>query len=181
MNETKRQIAETFERRMIEDGYSQTTLDAIARELHISKKTIYVHFQDKRDIYACIVKDQAARDKARIAAAVADRPGPSAQTTAVLSMVLEAARSHIQATDREEWLREYDVAAEAFTQAYGELLAELFEAGVATGEFSPGDPAFVTRMVSAMLLDYVVALRDDPTLDFDEQLVERIMMFLGRK
>lgn len=179
MNATKRRIAETFERRMSEDGYDRTTLDAIARELHISKKTIYVHFGGKREIYASLVTGQASREKARLAAAVAGLPDASARAEAVLSIVLKSARDHIEGTEREEWLREYDIAADAYRQAYGELFGDLFEEGSRAGEFSPGDALFVTRMVEAMLVEYVVAVREDPTLDHDTELVERIMRFLG--
>jgi AcrR family transcriptional regulator len=175
---TKRRIAEAFERRMSDEGYDRTTLDAVARELHISKKTIYVHFDGKRDIYAFLVAGQASREKARLAAAVADLPSHSARAEAVLWMVLQSAREHIESTGREEWLREYDIAADAYRQAYGELLRGLFEDGVTAGEFSPGDPVFVERMVSAMLLDYVVAVNQDPSLDRDAELVARTINFL---
>ena len=42
--------------------------------MKISKKTIYVHFDSKRDIYAYIVERQAAREKMRLAAMLAALP-----------------------------------------------------------------------------------------------------------
>lgn len=176
---TKRQIAEAFERQLSRVGYDRTTLDDVARELHISKKTIYVHFDGKRDIYAHLVSGQAGREKMRLAAAVAPLPTYAAKVEAVVTFVLSSARAHINETGREEWLREYEIAADAFRQANGDLLRELIEAGMDAGEFSPGDPVFVERMVAAMVLDYVVMVNEDPSLDRDAELTGRIRKFLA--
>lgn len=176
---TKQQIADAFERQLVRVGYDRTTLDDISRELHISKKTIYVHFDGKRDIYAFLVSGQAAREKMRLAAAVATLPSYAARVEAVVSFVLRSARDHINATGREEWLREYEIAADAFRQANGELLRELIDAGMQAGEFSSGDPVFAERMIAAMVLDYVVMVNENPEVDHDADLIARIHKFLS--
>ena len=179
MNPIKQQIAEAFEQRLAQVGYDRTTLDDIARELHISKKTIYVHFDGKRDIYAHLVADQAAREKMRLAAAIATLPSYTARVEALVSALLSSARAHIDETEREEWLREYEIAADAFRQANGELLRELIAAGMESGEFAKGDVMFVERMIAAMVLDYLVMVNEDPVVDHDAELVERIRKFLS--
>lgn len=178
MNTTKQQIADAFERRVSQVGYDRTTLDDIAKELRISKKTIYVHFDGKRDIYAMLVTVQAAREKMRLAAAVGTLPSFTAKVEALVTFVLQSAREHINATGREEWLREYDIAADAFRKANGELLLELIEAGMDAGEFAAGDAVFAERMIATMLLDYVVMVNEDPRVDHDAELVKRILKFL---
>lgn len=174
----KQQIAEAFERQLARVGYDRTNLDEIARELHISKKTIYVHFDGKRDIYAHLVAGQAAREKKQLAAAVAGMPTYAQKTEALIAMVLGSARAHIESTGRDEWLREYEIAADAFRQANGELLRELIGGGMEAGEFSAGDVAFVERMVAAMVLDYLVMVNEDPAIDHDAELLGRILRFL---
>lgn len=176
---TKQQIAEAFERQLGRVGYDRTTLDDVARELHISKKTIYVHFDGKRDIYAHLVASVAAREKMRLASAVAPLPTYAAKVEAVVTFVLRSARAHIEETGREEWLREYEIAADAFRKANGELLRELIAEGMGVGEFAAGDPVFVERMVAAMVLDYVVMVNEDPSLDRDAELIGRIGKFLA--
>ncbi|MDP2300635.1 MAG: helix-turn-helix domain-containing protein [Coriobacteriia bacterium] len=178
MSTTKQQIARAFERRLTAAGYDRTTLDDVARELHISKKTIYVHFDSKRDIYAYLVAGQAAREKLRLAAAVATLPSYAARVEALMRLVIGSARAHINKTGRDEWLREYEIAADAFRQANGELLRELIGAGMAAGEFAPGDTVFVERAIAAMLLDYLVGVNEDPSVDHDAELIERILKFL---
>lgn len=178
MNTTKLQIAEAFARQLAQVGYDRTTLDDISRELHISKKTIYVHFEGKQDIYAFLVAGEAAREKAKLEATVAGLTGFAEKVGILLSLVLGSARAHIHETGREEWLREYEIAADAFRQANGELLRELIGQGMDAGEFASGDVVFVERMVAAMVLDYLVWVNEDPAIDHDTELIERITAFL---
>jgi AcrR family transcriptional regulator len=176
---TQQQIAEVFERRLGEVGYDRTTLDDISREMKISKKTIYVHFDSKREIYAYLVERLAAREKMRLAAAVATLPTYTARVEAVTRMVLQSARQHIAETGREEWLREYEVAADAFLKANGDLIRELVQAGMDAGEFTPGDAELVEKMIAAMVVEYLLRVNTDPSYDRDAELLERIRRFIG--
>jgi AcrR family transcriptional regulator len=175
----KEQIAETFERHVAQFGYAKANLDEVARELHISKKTIYVHFDGKREIYGYIVERQAAREQGRLRTMVAGLPDNRAKAEALLRFVIGSARVHIAETSEEEWLQEYEIAADAFTKANGDLLREVVEAGIESGEFAPGDAGLAEKMVAAMLLEYVVLVNADPAFDRDAELVERILRFIG--
>jgi AcrR family transcriptional regulator len=176
---TQHEIAEVFRRRVEEVGYARATLDDVARALKISKKTIYVHFDGKRQIYAYIVERQAAREKARLAAMLAALPTYAARVEGAMRIMLDSARQHMARTDRDEWLAEYEVAADAFRKANGDLIRELVQAGMDAGEFAPGDARLVEQMVVAMVVDYLLTVRDDPSYDRDEELLARIRRFIG--
>jgi AcrR family transcriptional regulator len=176
---TRQQIAEVFRRRVEEVGYVKATLDDVARTMRISKKTIYVHFDGKRDIYAFIVERQAAEEKRRLAAVLAALPTCRARLEAALRIVIDMGRRHVEETEREEWLAEYEVAGDAFRKAHGDLLRETVQAGMDAGEFAPGDAELVERMVTAVILEYVLRLREEPTYDRDEELLARILRFIG--
>lgn len=178
VDETKQRIAETFERHLEEFGYDSTNLDEVARKLRISKKTIYVHFAGKRGIYAHIVSRRARQMKMELAASVARLPSYSARVEAAVRALLDSARGHIFRTGEDEWLREYEVAADAFRQANGELLRELVQGGMDAGEFRAGDSGLVEKMVAAMIVEYLLLLNADPSYDRDEELRERIMGFI---
>ena len=179
MSTTQQQIAGVFERRLSEVGYDKANLDDIAREMKISKKTIYVHFSSKREIYAYIVERQAAREKMRLAASVATLPTYAARVEAVMQLVLDSAREHIAATGRDEWLREYEIAADAFRKANGELIRELVQSGMDAREFAPGDARLVEKMTAAMIVEYLLLVNADPSYDRDAELLERIGRFIG--
>jgi len=175
----KEQIAETFERHVGQFGYAKANLDEVARELHISKKTIYVHFDGKREIYGYVVEQQAAREQVHLRVMIADLPNNGTKAEALLKFVIGSARAHIAETTADEWLQEYEIAADAFAKANGDLLREVVDAGITSGEFAPGDPALVEKMVAAMVLQYTVLVNSDPAFDRDAELVERILRFIG--
>jgi AcrR family transcriptional regulator len=176
---TQQQIAEVFRRRVEEVGYAKATLDDVARAMRISKKTIYVHFGGKRDIYAYIVERQAAEEKRRLAAMLSALPSYKAKVEAALRIVMDMGRRHVEETEREEWLAQYEVAGDAFRKANGDLLRELVQDGMDAGEFAPGDAELVERMVTAMVLEYLLGVREDVAFDRDAELLERIMRFIG--
>jgi len=176
---TKQQIATVFERHVERVGFDKATLDDVAREMHISKKTIYVHFDSKREIYEFVVEGQAAREKMRLAAAVAGLPTYAARVEAVMRFVLDSARGHINETGEDEWLREYEIAADAFRKANGDLIRELVQAGMDDGEFEPGDAALVEKMTAAMIVEYLLMVNADPSYDRDAELLARIRRFIG--
>lgn len=179
MNTTKQRITEAFERRVESDGYDKANLDDIARELKISKKTIYAHFDGKRDIYATVVARTAQRMKLQLAATVAPLPTYRQRVEAAVRSLLDVARAHIDETGEDEWLREYEIAADAFRKANGDLLRELVQGGMDAGEFKSGDAPLVERMVTAMIVEYLVLVNADPSYDRDVELLERIVGFIG--
>ena len=179
MSTTQQQIAEVFGRHVGRYGYDKTTLDEVARELRISKKTIYVHFGGKREIYEYIVEREAAREKMRLGATVATLPTDSARVEAVLRFLLSQARAHIDETSEDEWLHEYEIAADAYRKAHGELIREIIESGMAAGEFAAGDASLAEKMIAAMVLEYLVLVNADPTYNRDDELMQRIRRFIG--
>lgn len=179
MSTVQQQIADVFRRRMEEVGYTGTTLDDVARALRISKKTIYVHFGGKREIYAYIVERQAAQEKARLAAMLAALPTCAARLEAAVRIVIDMGRRHVAETERDEWLAQYEVAADAFRKANGDVIRELVQEGMDSGEFPAGDARLVEQMVTAMVVEYLLIVRDDPAYDRDEELLARIIRFIG--
>ncbi|MHB9003650.1 MAG: TetR/AcrR family transcriptional regulator [Coriobacteriia bacterium] len=179
MNATKLRIAEAFERHVSAQGYDHTNLDDVAAELKISKKTIYVHFDSKRDIYAYLVSQQAVREKMKLAAWVAPLPTYAEKLEAAMRSILESARAHIDATGRDEWMREYDIAADAFRKANGDLIRELVQSGMDAGEFRAGDALLVEKMTAAIIVEYLILVNADPSYDRDRELLERIVRFIG--
>jgi hypothetical protein len=106
-------------------------------------------------------------------------PTYAARLEAAVRIMLEAAREHVERTDRDEWLAEYEVAADAFRKANGDLIRELVKAGMDAGEFAPGDARLVEQMLVAMIVEYLLIVREDPAYDRDEELLERMRRFIG--
>ncbi len=176
---TKEQIAEAFRRRVDRFGYRKSTVDELAADLHISKKTIYVHFATKAEIYRHIVEGMAAESRQQLLAAVAPLPTAGERFEALTRMVLETARAHVLETDRAEWEAEFTVAADAFRVALGSAIRELVQAGIESGEFAIRDADMAERLLAAMLIEHSVAVREDAARDWDEDLVAAVRRFVG--
>ena len=91
-------IADVFEKHVQRFGYRKTTLDEVARELGISKKTLYVHFDGKSAIYAYLVERIAKQARREMAAAIAALPTNAEKVMALLALVLRQSRGHIAET-----------------------------------------------------------------------------------
>jgi AcrR family transcriptional regulator len=179
MAASKDTIAEVFRKHVERFGYQKTTLDEVAAELHISKKTIYTHFDGKADIWGYVVAQIAAREKIRMRQALADASTYAEKVGRLVTMTLSMARVHIAETSEADWMQEYEIAGEAFRLANGEMLRELVTEGMVSGEFVAGDPVLVERTVGAAILEYVIMVREKPDYDRDEELVERVLRFIG--
>jgi AcrR family transcriptional regulator len=175
----KEQIADVFEKYFSRYGYAKTTLDEIAREMHISKKTIYAHFDGKREIFAYLVGRRAASEKTRLAASIAMLPTYAARIEALMSQVIALGRAHVEETTENEWIQEFEIAAEAYRSAIGDVMREVLQAGMDAGEFPKGDADFVQRMLDAMVVEYLKMVNADPTYDRDDELLERTRRFIG--
>jgi len=175
----QQQIAEVFRRRVEDVGYARATLDDVARAMKISKKTIYVHFDGKQAMYAYVVERQAAEERRRLSVLLSALPSFRAKLEAALRMVIDMGRRHVEETERQEWLAEYEVAADAFRKAIDDLLRELVQSGMEAGEFAKGDARLAEKMISAMVVEYLLEVREDVGYDRDDELLERILRFVG--
>jgi AcrR family transcriptional regulator len=179
MTVTKDQIADVVEKQVARFGYQKTTVDDIAAALGISKKTLYQHFDSKRDMYEYLVRRMSVTNRAQLAASIAGLPTYRGKVDALVGMVVTMAREHIAETSEADWRGEYEVAADAYQEATGSLLEDLIERGIAAGEFAVRDAALARRMATAMILEYTLMMREVPSLDRDEEMRAGIARYLG--
>lgn len=68
-------IVEAAGRLFFAPGFARVSMDDLARELGMSKKTIYRHFPDKRGLVAAVLDRQFAAVEHTLVAAAEDAPG----------------------------------------------------------------------------------------------------------
>ncbi|MDI6901646.1 MAG: TetR/AcrR family transcriptional regulator [Anaerosomatales bacterium] len=180
MPATKEQIADAFERHVQRFGYGKASVEDVAAELGISKRTIYQHFSSKRALYAYIVDRVAEKERARLEALIADEPTWRAKTERFLREVLGGMRVHIQETSKADWMAEFELALDAMTEAYGTIGTELVRRGHAAGEFTFADARLANAFIGAIATRYGVIVREERDYDADEAVVAAIMRMLGR-
>lgn len=181
MPASKDQIADTFLRHVERFGYGKASVEDVASELGISKRTVYQHFSSKQELYRYVVGRIAEAQRVQLTAMIADEPGPVAKMERFLTLVVGGMRRHIQETAKADWMQEFEIAYDAMAGAYGAIGTELIREGHAAGEFEIADAELANELIGAMVTHYGVLVREERDYDADEELVAAIMRMLGAK
>ena len=84
MSDVKEDILSSAKKHFDRFGYKKTTLDDIARDMKISKKTIYEHFEDKEDLFVSLFIKETLSARNRIFEAIPDTMNPLEKLKAAL-------------------------------------------------------------------------------------------------
>lgn len=153
-------------------GYHQTTIDDISREAGLSKGSIYVHFESKKELFLAIfdwmvdetrfMEDLAMSDKTcyeRLASTIEDMlmGVASPEFRAMSPLVVDTWLQNLQDPDVNEMIRGKYIQ-------YSQPLIHLIEEGVANGEFKPVDAPALASIFIAMIDGLMVQILVDPTV-----------------
>lgn len=83
----KERILEETERLFWKYGVRSVTMEEIAKQLGISKKTIYQHFADKEQILYEVLQDKMGKHQSEMACAVIETTNPVEEIMNVLNMM----------------------------------------------------------------------------------------------
>ncbi len=133
MDQRQEEIADAFERHFHRFGYKKTSLDEVAAELKISKKTIYAYFDSKEAILHFLVRRASEQVLRQMVARLDNLPSHADRLAALVRLIFSQARQF--ATERDPLDFEFEIAEEAFREAYREQLRSLLEGGMRSGEF----------------------------------------------
>lgn len=146
-----RQRILTGANRILESGvYGDLTVDALARELHMSKSTLYKHFASKDDVIVSLVDAACAETEAELS-----RVDTMASPEAALHALLEVGAHHAERLPRAAitQLRRLPSACQARVVATDRLLREhlqaVLEHGRHAGVFTPDSPVLATEALMA--------------------------------
>jgi AcrR family transcriptional regulator len=87
----RERIVSGARRHFFAHGFRGVTMDELARELGMSKKTLYVSFPGKRDLLHAVIDDKAAAIDADLERITSDRDAPFEER---LARLLECFRTH---------------------------------------------------------------------------------------
>jgi AcrR family transcriptional regulator len=83
----KERILAEAERLFWKYGVRSVTMEDIAHQLGISKKTIYQHFNDKEQILYQVIQDKTGRDQSEMDCMVTETSNPVEEILGVLTMI----------------------------------------------------------------------------------------------
>lgn len=84
-------VVSTAKKLFSENGFERTTLDAIAKESGVTKRTIYSHFNSKEELFGATVLDRV-REEFSIDSANLDEEKPSVGLTVIANQFLSLIR-----------------------------------------------------------------------------------------
>jgi AcrR family transcriptional regulator len=183
MPATKDEIAQLFWQHVEHYGFGKTSVEDVARELGISKTTIYQHFRSKDDILHYVI--QAA---ARHEAEGVERDYDDLETYAdrierlTRERVLQSTRDWLDRYQGTEARHQFELGARVFGEVYDLLLQRWIGAGAKTGEFTlvNGDAKLTAKFVGSILQYAIRQTRADRGRQIDDAVVEAVRRLLGK-
>jgi AcrR family transcriptional regulator len=171
----------------LERGFAATRMEDIAQLAGVSKGTLYVYFDTKEELFRAVVREGIVPLIERAEAAVADFDG-SAQallSTLLHGLLLEfwgSPSSGIPKMLIADANQFPGLAADYFREISlrtRQLMEEILQRGIDTGEFRPLDVAYAARIILAALdhqavLQHSMAVHDPEPLE-PERFVDTVL------
>ncbi len=179
MDQKKEQIADAFQKHFNHFGFKKTAVDEVAKELSISKKTIYQHFSSKEEIFYFVVSRIARVYRNRMQQKLNEFPTYREKLAQLIRMIFAEARQWLKTNDAFEFRYKYEIAELAFQDTYAELIAELVQAGVASDEFSTDQLDLSVRFIRGIISESMALLGSQPDTAVEEGTIQAIFKLLG--
>ncbi len=160
-------------------GFRKFTMDSIASELGISKKTIYRHFETKEQIVTAVVDEIVLQDQ-RYNEGIRHMEGSALQKIERIIAHEECdiapwIWNELKQSYPKEWAK-----IEAVMEANKNLVIRLINDGVDAGDFQPGIDAVVlgalVNKVQELILDMKFLVRNNLTMDSLLKTVRQVFL-----
>ncbi len=130
--ETKSQIIESSVQLFLKDGIKRVTMDDIAREMGISKKTIYTHFKDKEEIIITATQIYMERE-CEVMESLRKNSANAVEHLFKLSIILRENFNNMHATVLRDLKRYYKKAWKIYQQFERNVFYKEIESSLNTG------------------------------------------------
>lgn len=178
MPATKDEIATTFMALVFRYGERRAAVEDVARELRISKKTIYEHFPSKQALLRYGLELWAREQRASVEARLTEKAALS-RLEQTIGLALADARRAYEASPNARTMEAPELTAQINDLVFGPMVRDLLVAGVEAGEFEVADPDVTTAFVMAMGTEAVRMIRDDPSCRPEETLLDAVRRLVG--
>ena len=177
-NERKERIAECFKKHFDHFGFKKTSVGDVAKELGISKKTVYQFFSTKEKIFYFIVSKAARSYRNKMEEDLTGIPTSREKMDTLLRMIFAETRKRLQTVDAFEFKYKHDIAKLAFQEASNELLEKLVEEGIASKEFNAGNVQLTIRFFNGIIFEAMALVTANPALFVEHDVIESMMKLL---
>jgi TetR/AcrR family transcriptional regulator len=176
---SKERIAQTFRRYFEHLGFKKTSVDEVARELHISKKTIYRHFTSKERVFLFIMEKIADGYCRSMARQIEGERDSGSRLHALITRIFGETRKWSRKNDAFEFRFKYELADRAFAHAYQAMILGIVKEGMDAGEFRIEDPDTGVGFIQSLLSKGLELQTREPEKDYLTPTIEGIDRLLG--
>ncbi len=175
----KEQIADAFQRHFHQFGFKKTSVDDVAREMKISKKTIYQQFSSKEEILQYIIQLNAGIILNQMMAHLSLQTDENAKLTELIRLIHRLAREFHRSNTAFELQFRLDIAEAAYHKAYSKILNDLIKTGVENGEFYCVDVPTVIHFVVLIVSESLRLSFDRPENSPEEETIRIVQKILS--
>ena len=182
MPASKDDIADVFWTHVEHYGFAKTSIEEVARELGISKTTVYQYFSGKDDILDYVIRNAAWREVGEIEQEYAALLSYGDRfEKLVRERVLQETRDWLDRYQDTRARHQFELGARVFGQVYDILVQRWIAEGAEAGEFQliAGDVLLTARCVGSILQYAIAQTRADRALDIDDAIVEAVRKLLA--
>ncbi len=179
----KKLIAEKFFEFFLENGMVDTIIDNVAKQLHMSKKTIYKEFpQGKEEILYYLYYQIALRvieDWKKVNRVNQDL---SRQLNSFLCHIFDTAVPHVlrnAAKSTDDYLIENRIVSLAFKDACEPVLQNLLKKGKERGEFHFNDVTTTFRFIYSIMAESMVIIHETKKVKIKKTVLDHIFKLLA--
>ena len=175
MANIEEQIADSFERHFNHHGFKKTSVEDVAKELKISKKTIYKTFDSKERIYYFIIKRIAKKYCQDMTKKLANEPSVLTKFANLITQIFVTSRKWIKTgNDAFEFKYKYEISEIAFQDAYSDLFNELLQKGIASGELTIDNVELTTNFIKGIISEAMKILHVTPELEIEADVIKSV-------
>jgi len=177
MPATKDEIALSFMALAIRFGFRRTAVEDVARQLKISKKTIYEYFPSK-DALLEYALELAALEQRRRVESLLTETAALGRSLEVTRIALADARAGFAQNPGVELAEPPELQTRVNDRVYGPMIRDLLAQGIAAGEFQIVDVDLTSRFVQAIGMEAVRQIHDDPASHPEEATIEAMRLLI---
>jgi TetR/AcrR family transcriptional regulator len=178
-DKNKERIAQTFRKHFEQLGFKKTSVDEVARELHISKKTVYRHFTSKERVFLFIMEKIADGYCRSMAKEIEGEKDCAVRLHSLLSRIFEETRKWSRKNDAFEFRFKHELADRAFSSAYQRMLLGIVKEGKKAGVFRVEDAEVSVGFIQSLLSKGLEMQAREPEKDCLSATMEGIDRLLG--
>ena len=177
----KTRIAGAFEKHFRHFGFKKTTVDEVATEIGVSKKTIYQHFRSKDEIFSYIIARKAAARRVHVEEEIRHLSSAKAKMDAMIKINFDEFRKiHKKRAKAMDDYSRAEIASRIFRKTFFSLVSDIVKEGVDNKEFEVCDQELSVRYIQALITETILMAREDADERPEEMLIQALNKLLTK-